>query len=99
MRNEGIITEPVAVRSKPGSPPTPERLIESAKGYRENLDAHYAMPHSRPRMISYNLLAVGLAAAGRMNPLLAAILIPLSSLATLALVGWGMRGVWRGKPL
>ncbi len=50
-------------------------------------------------MISYNLLAVGLAAAGRMNPLLAAILMPLSSLATLALVGWGMRGVWRGKPL
>ena len=46
-------------------------------------------------MIAYNLLAVGLAVSGRMNPMIAAILMPLSSLATLALVGWGMRGAWR----
>ncbi len=44
-------------------------------------------------MIAYNLLAVGLSVAGVMHPLLAAVLMPLSSLATLALTGWGMRGV------
>jgi Cu2+-exporting ATPase len=49
-------------------------------------------------MVAYNLLAVGLAVAGRMNPLLAAILMPVSSLATLALVGWGMRGVMTARP-
>jgi Cu2+-exporting ATPase len=41
--------------------------------------------------VVYNLVAVGLAVAGRMNPLLAAILMPVSSLATLALVIGGMR--------
>lgn len=46
-------------------------------------------------MVAYNLLAVGLAVSGRMNPLIAAILMPASSLATLAIVGWGMRGVWK----
>ena len=46
-------------------------------------------------MIAYNLFAVGMAVAGRMNPLVAAILMPASSLATLAMVGWGMRGAWR----
>lgn len=44
--------------------------------------------------VAYNLLAVGLAVAGRMNPLVAAVLMPLSSLASLAIVGIGMRGVW-----
>lgn len=42
--------------------------------------------------IAYNLLAVGLAVAGRMNPLLAAALMPINSLLTLAIVGSGMRG-------
>jgi len=46
-------------------------------------------------MLAYNVEAVGLAVAGLMHPLLAAILMPVSSLTTLALVGWGMRGVWR----
>lgn len=46
-------------------------------------------------MVAYNLLAVGMAVSGRMNPLIAAVLMPLSSLATLAIAGWGMRGVWR----
>lgn len=41
--------------------------------------------------VAYNLLAVGLAAFGHMNPLLAAILMPVSSLLTLAIVGAGMR--------
>ncbi|MES1195225.1 MAG: HAD family hydrolase, partial [Opitutus sp.] len=43
--------------------------------------------------VAYNLLAVGLAVAGRMNPLLAAILMPVSSLTSLALVVGGMRRV------
>jgi len=42
-------------------------------------------------MIAYNLAAVGLAVAGLMNPLFAAVLMPLSSLATLAIVAVGMR--------
>ena len=46
-------------------------------------------------MVLYNLLAVGMAVSGNMNPLIAAILMPTSSLATLAIMGWGMRGVWR----
>jgi len=41
--------------------------------------------------VAYNLIAVGLAAAGRMNPLIAAILMPLSSLATLGIVMGGVR--------
>jgi Cu2+-exporting ATPase len=41
--------------------------------------------------IAYNLLAVGLAVAGKMNPLLAAALMPINSLLTLALVTGGMR--------
>jgi len=45
--------------------------------------------------IGYNLLAVGLAVAGRMNPLLAAILMPVNSLLTLAIVSAGMRTAFR----
>ncbi|MBL9187609.1 MAG: heavy metal translocating P-type ATPase metal-binding domain-containing protein [Opitutaceae bacterium] len=45
--------------------------------------------------VTYNVLAVGLAVAGRMNPLLAAVLMPVNSLLTLALVSWGMAGVGR----
>ena len=41
--------------------------------------------------VAYNLVAVGLAVAGRMSPLLAAILMPVSSLLTLAIVAAGMR--------
>ena len=48
-------------------------------------------------MVAYNVFAVGMAVAGRMNPLVAAILMPVSSLLTLAIVGWGMRGVARPK--
>ncbi len=46
--------------------------------------------------IAYNLLAVGLAVAGRMNPLVAAALMPINSLLTLAIVGGGMRRADRG---
>jgi len=41
--------------------------------------------------VLYNLLAVGFALAGRMNPLVAAILMPVNSLLTLAIVTGGMR--------
>ena len=41
--------------------------------------------------VTYNLVAVGLAVAGRMSPLIAAILMPVSSLLTLAIVAGGMR--------
>ena len=44
-------------------------------------------------MIGYNAVAVGLAASGHMNPLFAAVLMPLSSLATLAIVWMGLRRV------
>ncbi len=45
--------------------------------------------------ITYNLLAVGLAVAGRMNPLVAAALMPINSLLTLAIVTGGMRRAFR----
>ena len=45
--------------------------------------------------VAYNVLAVGLAVAGRMNPLVAAALMPINSLLTLALVTGGMRSVFR----
>ncbi|MBI5766404.1 MAG: heavy metal translocating P-type ATPase metal-binding domain-containing protein [Verrucomicrobia bacterium] len=45
--------------------------------------------------VVYNLLAVGLAVAGHMSPLLAAILMPINSLLTLALVTGGMRPAFR----
>jgi Cu2+-exporting ATPase len=41
--------------------------------------------------ILYNAAAVGLAVAGMMNPLIAAVLMPINSLLTLAIVGIGMR--------
>lgn len=41
--------------------------------------------------VVYNLLAVGLAVVGGMNPLVAAALMPINSLLTLALVTAGMR--------
>lgn len=45
--------------------------------------------------VGYNLLAVGLAVAGHMNPLVAAALMPINSLLTLALVTGGMRRAFR----
>lgn len=47
--------------------------------------------------VVYNLMAVGLAVAGRMNPLVAAVIMPVSSLASLAIVGLGMRSAWNPK--
>ena len=48
--------------------------------------------------VAYNLTVVGLAVSGRVNPLVAAILMPVSSLTTLAIVGWGMRPVFAKLP-
>jgi Cu2+-exporting ATPase len=45
--------------------------------------------------VAYNLLAVGLAVIGRMNPLIAAALMPLNSLLGLAIVTGGMRPAFR----
>lgn len=45
--------------------------------------------------ITYNLLTVGLAVAGHMNPLVAAILMPLNSLLSLLIVTAGMRPAFR----
>jgi Cu2+-exporting ATPase len=45
--------------------------------------------------IAYNALAVGMAVVGHMNPLVAAIMMPLNSLITLALVSGGMRGAFK----
>jgi len=42
--------------------------------------------------IAYNVLAAGLAMAGRINPLVAAVLMPASSLASLILASLGMVG-------
>ena len=41
--------------------------------------------------VLYNALAVGLAVAGHMNPIVAAVIMPINSLITLALVTGGMR--------
>lgn len=41
--------------------------------------------------IAYNLAAVVVCLGGWMNPLLAAVLMPLSAIASLGLVAWGMR--------
>ncbi len=45
--------------------------------------------------IAYNLLAVGLAVTGYVNPLVAAVLMPVNSLVTLLIVTLGMRPVFR----
>jgi Cu2+-exporting ATPase len=45
--------------------------------------------------IAYNVLAVGLAVAGHMNPMVAAALMPINSLMTLAWVTLGMRAAFR----
>ena len=47
--------------------------------------------------VAYNLLAVGLAVAGLMSPLLAAMLMPVNSLLTLAIVTGGMRPVFSSR--
>lgn len=45
--------------------------------------------------VAYNVSAVGLAVCGHMNPLIAAVVMPLNSLLTLGLVATGMRAAFR----
>ena len=45
--------------------------------------------------VAYNAFAVGLAVTGHINPLVAAILMPISSLLSLAIVAGGLRAAWR----
>ncbi len=45
--------------------------------------------------VAYNVAACGFAMAGRVNPLVAAVLMPASSLASLAIVSIGMRSTHR----
>jgi P-type Cu2+ transporter len=72
------------------------RGIAGIRGLFEINDArHHTQVALLVFMISYNALSVGMGVSGRMSPLVAAVLMPLSSLATLASVGWGMRGAWR----
>jgi len=47
--------------------------------------------------VASNVLAVGLAVVGKMHPLLVAMLMPVNSLATLAIVTGGMRRVFRSS--
>ena len=47
--------------------------------------------------VGYNVFAVGLAGAGHMNPLVAAIFMPVSSLTTLLIVSVGMRPAFRNN--
>ncbi|MBI4625245.1 MAG: heavy metal translocating P-type ATPase metal-binding domain-containing protein [Verrucomicrobia bacterium] len=47
--------------------------------------------------VVYNVLAVGLAVAGKMNPLVAAVLMPINSLLSLAIVIGGLRPAFSGK--
>ncbi len=49
--------------------------------------------------VGYNLLASGCAVAGLVNPLVAAILMPASSLASLFIVGAGLRPMLAGGPM
>ncbi len=64
-------------------------------GVRALLEMNDARRHTQAAllafMILYNLTVVGLASTGHMNPLFAAVLMPLSSLATLAIVWIGLR--------
>jgi Cu2+-exporting ATPase len=60
-------------------------------GRRAALAARRAIRINQRRSIAYNILALAAAAAGLINPLVAAILMPLSS----GVVIWGASGVTR----
>jgi Cu2+-exporting ATPase len=61
-------------------------LIEVARRHRVAVRRVFAFS------VLYNISAAALGLAGHLNPLLAAILMPLSSLATMSLVAWTFRG-------
>ena len=68
-----------------------ETLAPLASGIRASRAAARAIRWNQLRSVVYNVVAVSLAAAGLVNPLLAAILMPLSSAMVIA----GAAGVER----
>jgi Cu2+-exporting ATPase len=48
--------------------------------------------------VAYNIVVVVISLAGKMSPLAAAVLMPLSSLASLATVWFGLGARWTGRP-
>lgn len=63
------------------------RLIEAAHVRRRAIE--YVLGFA----VVYNVVVVGVALAGRMNPLVAAVVMPASALVTLAIATWTMRRV------
>jgi len=69
-------------------------------GIRALLETDGSRRHTQVAILAfsvlYNVAAVGLAVAGMMSPLVAAVLMPVNSLLTLAIVGLGMRQAIKG---
>jgi len=100
--NDSLAFDAAAVR---GTPVVDRSVLEAKADFYftgqnlRGLRALFAIGRQRARAartvfafsVSYNLVAVALCFAALMNPLLAAILMPLSSLVTLGLVGWIFR--------
>ena len=61
-------------------------LLDLARRRRRAVSAAFAFA------LIYNVVAVSVALAGWMNPLVAAIIMPLSSVISLGIVAWGLRG-------
>ncbi|MDB6140779.1 MAG: copA [Verrucomicrobiaceae bacterium] len=61
------------------------RLLDVAELHRKAVRRVFAFS------VTYNLVTAGAGLAGHLNPLAAAVLMPLSSVATLSLVGWTFR--------
>ena len=70
-------------------------LRRGVEGIRDLLDINSIRRRTQIAVIgfsvAYNVLAAGFAVAGHITPLAAAVLMPLSSLASLLIVGVGMR--------
>ncbi len=105
--NDALAFDRASVR---GTPATPHGLLQDRADFfftGRSLDGILRLFHIRDRRrralgavfaftIAYNFSVVAIALAGHMHPLLAAILMPLSSLASLGIVA----GVYqRGQPL
>jgi len=77
-------------------------LRRGVEGVRELLLVNRARRRTQSAVIgfsiTYNVLAAGFAAAGTITPLLAAVLMPLSSLASLLIVGAGTRPMMAPRP-
>ncbi len=76
--------------ARPGLEPLID-LVDTARRTMRVIRGNFAIS------LSYNVLAGGLAACGFMNPLVAAILMPLSSATVLSVAAFAMRGRRSGK--